>query len=144
MILLTHPDLNDPGGVSAYINKIKDKLSVPVFHFVVGKRPSRENFLIRLFKDYYLFIKNVKNSQIKIVHVNPSLKPKSFFRDGIFVLLAKFFRKKVIVFFHGWDATFEKQIERRYLWVFKFLYGKSDAFIVLANDFKNKLEFWGF
>jgi len=95
-----------------------------------------------MFHDYYKFVKCLKTNNIDLVHINPSLDLKSFIRDGIFALIAKVNKKKTVVFFRGWEKSFEARIEHSFVWMFKFFFGKSDAFIVLAEQFKKTLERW--
>jgi len=145
-VLITHPDFEDRGGVSNLYKKLKNKFNVPILHFIVGKRPEEKYFFSkfwRLIYDYYKFIKCIKANNIDLVHINPSLDPKSFIRDGVFACLAKLMKRKTVVFFHGWQKSFERFIKRYFIWLFKFFYGKSDAFIVLADEFKIMLRKWG-
>jgi len=145
-VLITHPDFEDPGGVSNYYKILQYKFSIPIVNFIVGKRPKKRGLLsqiFRIFHDYYKFIKILKTSNIDLVHINPSLDLKSFIRDGIFALLARINKKKTIVFFRGWQKSFEAHIESNFIWMFKFFFGKSDGFIVLANEFKRTLQRWG-
>jgi glycosyltransferase involved in cell wall biosynthesis len=53
-------------------------------------------------------------------------------------------QRKTILFIRGWSKAFELKMERRGLWIFKVLYGKVNALIVLSAEFKKKLETWGF
>lgn len=145
-VLITHPEFKDPGGVSNYYKKLKNKFKIPIIHLIVGKRTREKGFLLRIFRmfyDFYEFVKCLKKNGIDLVHINPSLDWKSFVRDGIFVLLAKFKKKKTVVFFRGWEKSFETHIERNFVWMFKLFFGKSDVFIVLSENFKKKLERWG-
>lgn len=144
-VLITHPDFEDSGGVSNYYKHLRGKFSIPVQHFIVGKRPMEKGFLrlvSRMFVDYRRFVKCLRKNDIDLVHVNPSLDLKCFIRDGIFALLARANRKKVVVFFHGWRKPFEAQIEHYLLWLFRYFFGKIDAFIVLSKEFKETLERW--
>jgi glycosyltransferase involved in cell wall biosynthesis len=86
----------------------------------------------------------LKKDECEIVHVNPSLAFKALLREGIFLLLTRMYKKKAIVFFRGWQKSFESSIGHSGLWLFRFLYGKIQAFIVLSEEFKNTLEAWGF
>ena len=145
-VLITHPEFEDPGGVSNLYKQLQNKFKIPTLHFIVGKRTREKGFLSRIFRmfhDYYKFVKCLKTNNIDLVHINPSLDLKSFLRDGMFALLAGVNKKKIVVFFHGWKSSFEAHIERRFVWMFKFFFGKSDAFIVLAEEFKKTLERWG-
>lgn len=146
-VLLVHPDFSDPGGVAGYFKHFEHKFKMPLSHFFVGSRPIEKGLLQksrRILLDYYNFIMLLKNDSVRLVHLNPSLDPKSMFRDGIFVLLANASGKKTIVFFHGWHKSFETAIERYYLSIVKCIFKKVNIFIVLSNDFRQKLQEWGF
>ena len=95
--------------------------------------------------DQIYFNRKLKNKSIKLVHINPSLTTKSFLRDGFFAWQAKKNKKKLLVFFHGWEKIFERKIDNNSVLKKFFLhtFGKADAFIVLASDFKNKFREWG-
>lgn len=145
-VLITHPDFKDPGGVAAHYAKLKDKFQIPVQHFIIGKRAEEQDgvipLLFRAISDYYRFVKTLRTNDHDVIHTNPSLDFKAFIRDGIFALLGKLLGKKVVVFFHGWQKPFESTLQRYGLWLFKFLYGKANVFIVLAVEFKEVLESW--
>ncbi|MDG5467420.1 glycosyltransferase [Deltaproteobacteria bacterium IMCC39524] len=145
-VLILHPDLRRLGGIECYYTKMWKHYSVPVQHFTIGRRPGeRGHFLkiYRLFKDYFSFLNTLSNCNIDIVQVNPSFEFKSFVREGLFVVLAKFKKKKTITFFRGWDKGFEGKINNHYLWLLRALYGKTDAFIVLSDGFVRTLKGWG-
>jgi glycosyltransferase involved in cell wall biosynthesis len=74
--------------------------------------------------------------------LNPSLGKNALSRDKIFLKITKLFRKKVIVFIHGWDLEHEKQIDTDPYKYFK-SYFKVDIFLVLSSEFKLKLLEWG-
>jgi glycosyltransferase involved in cell wall biosynthesis len=75
--------------------------------------------------------------------INPSLDlGKSFHRDALFIIIARFLNKKPIVFFHGWFDPYEEKIKKS-KWeqfVFKLSYAKVKNYIVLGSTFKNKLQ----
>ena len=145
-ILILHPEFEDPGGVSDLYKSLQNKFKIPTLHFIVGKRTREKVFLLRIFRmflDYCKFVKCLKTNNIDLVHINPSLDLKSFIRDGIFALLARVNKKKTVVFFHGWKRSFEASIERNFIWMFKFFFGKCDVFIVLSDEFRKTLERWG-
>jgi len=145
-VLITHPDFDDPGGVSNIYKQLHNKFKIPTLHFMVGKRTKESGLLPRIFRifhDYYEFVKCLRTNNIDLVHINPSLDLKSFMRDGMFALLAKVNKKKIVAFFHGWQKSFEAHIERGFIWIFKFFFGKCDAFIVLSKEFRKTLKKWG-
>ena len=146
-VLIAHPEFKNPGGVSNYFDILKDKFEIQTEHFIIGKRIGEKKYLstiFRLFQDYIRFIKVLKSEQYDIIHINPSLNFKGIVRDGIFILFVKFYKRKVIVFFHGWQKEFEKKTRNSKLLIFRKIYKGADAFIVLAIEFKKKLQEWGF
>ncbi len=144
-VLITHPDFLDPGGVSNFYNNLRNNFSMPIHHFIVGRRQSEAGqmkSLSRFAGDYVHFARALRGNNVDVVHINPSLDLKSFIRDGLFVVLAKSFGKKVVVFFHGWQKPFQEKIESHYLWTFRRLFGRADAFVVLSNEVMNTLRRW--
>jgi len=143
-VVITHPDAR--GGVSNYYRLLRGRFTVPVHHFIIGRTLGEQGHLqrtVRRLADYWKFRAVLKKNSIDLVHLNPSLDSKSFIREGFFALLARARKKKIIVFFHGWKKPCEVRIERYFLWVFNWFYGKADALIVLSNENKEKLERWG-
>jgi len=58
----------------------------------------------------------------------------------LFLILAKFRKKKVIVFMHGWEDYYEDKIKKsRFLSKLFSFYNKADAFFILGDVFKEKL-----
>jgi len=62
----------------------------------------------------------------------------------VFLLLARWAGKKVIVFFHGWDSGLETCLASWRLSVFREVYFRADAMIVLGREFRAKLRGWGY
>ena len=93
-------------------------------------------------RDLYRFVGKIGNEEDTVVHVNPSLDPKSLMRDGLFIMIAKLFGKKTLVFFRGWHAEWEEQIDKKWRRLFRIVFGRADAFIVLSEAFKLKLRSW--
>jgi glycosyltransferase involved in cell wall biosynthesis len=146
-VLVVGVDTEKQGGVANYYSIFKKYCSKKVRYFTIGSRKGESNFvdtLFRIVKDYYFFIKNLKTQKYKIIHINPSLDAKSIIRDGIFIIISKIMKRKIIVMFRGWDDKFEKKMEKYFLPIFKFVYFKSDALIVLGSLFKEKLISWGY
>jgi len=143
-ILVVTPYLQGFGGVANFYKAVFPLLKEGHFSidsFVVGSANSK----IKLFHplaNQFNFHKKIQ-SGYALVHLNPSLNIKSFIRDGVLIQQAKNQGIPVIVFFHGWDKNFAQRVESFLLPLFRAVYGKSDAFIVLASEFKNKLRSWG-
>ena len=145
-ILISVPSLKkDPGGVSNYYNAILPHLSkrpgIRVATFETGSTHGR-NWPFHKLTDQIRFIKTLLTIMPDLVHVNPSLNLKSFIRDGLYILWARLLGIKVLVFFRGWEASFEKKVSRIFWPFFSLTYRKADAYIVLGNSFKEKLISW--
>ncbi|HVG40793.1 MAG TPA: glycosyltransferase family 4 protein, partial [Chitinophagaceae bacterium] len=97
--------------------------------------------VFRLIINYFNFIYKLSANRYDLVHVNPSLARNSFYRDLIFIFLARLLGVKVLVFFHGWYNEYEQKIKDNFLksFLFKSTYAKADKFIVLSQIFKDKL-----
>jgi glycosyltransferase involved in cell wall biosynthesis len=148
-ILLSVPGITARGGVTTYFQVIKKEYTFDVIYLMRGNRtyPSRSNIandLYRIVRDTFVFLYHVAFKSYDLVQTNTSFYRNSIMRDSVFIVLAKLFKVKTIVFFHGWDETLEKNIEKRLLKLFKYFYFKADACIVLSVDFKNKLTEWGY
>jgi len=145
-VLIIHPEFADPGGITNYFSSLSNVFSIEVNHFAMGRRVSEKTFLataLRLFRDYANLMKLLKQKHYDLIQVNPSLNFKALTRDGLAILLVKFYKIKTIVFFHGWEESFENKLAGIKLRLYLILYKKADAFIVLSSHAKNKLRQWG-
>lgn len=146
-ILINTPVINKIGGLANYYNTIKDKFIEDVDFFTIGSRFKHKNIwqtTIRFIKDNQKFYIKLRNNNYDIIHLNPSLDFKSIFRESIFILISKLFHIKVLVMFHGWDKKFENLLMKYFLFLFKIIYFKSDAMVVLSSEFKDILKKWGY
>jgi glycosyltransferase involved in cell wall biosynthesis len=144
-VLIVTKDLDCKGGVGVFFNALNKKFTMPVTFFIAGSRAREVNFftgVIRFFYDYIKFISII--STYSLVHINSSMRPKAIMRDAVFLLFAKAARKKTIVFVHGWDIDVIKVIEKYFLWLYKAVFFRTDAFIVLSRDFTSILRTWGY
>jgi glycosyltransferase involved in cell wall biosynthesis len=145
-VLVEHPDLQRLGGIEAYLLKLFPHLNVPYESFSIARRPGETGLLsrmTRIFRDYRRYWAVLSDRTIKLVHLNPSLERKSFYREAMFLLLARLRGKKTLVFFHGWNPDFQQRLDRNKGRLFRLLYGRADAFIVLAASFADRLRSWG-
>ncbi|NQU05946.1 MAG: glycosyltransferase, partial [Calditrichaeota bacterium] len=146
-ILCTGPELIIPGGVTSYLRTLQPHLGDMLDYFIVGARGQQEgllNKIYRMFKDYWGFSRTLCRRDYDLIHLNPSFGTKALLRDGIFLLISKMLRKKVVIFIHGWDESCEYRIRKRWLWLFRCVYFHANAFIVLAEEFKSKLRSFGY
>lgn len=144
-ILINVPNLTKHGGVANYYHSIQNYLDKEVEYNIIGSLTEKEGFvhkIINTISGWYKFLLKILN-KYDLVVLNPSLDYQSLFRDGIYLLIAKIFKIRIIVFFRGWNVEIEKNIGRKFLYLFK-LFCLADAIIVLSTDFKQKLMEWGF
>ena len=148
-ILLLVPASSVLGGVTTYINILKKEFTVDIDYLVRGNRtyPFRKgkisNFF-RFLKDVFLFILTLMVRRYKLIQTNTSFDKHGIFRDSFYVLISKLFFQKVLVVYHGWDNDFVNLVERKYLKLFKFIFFKANAFVVLSSEFKDTLIKWGY
>ena len=140
-ILVLTPHLVQKGGVSNYFNTLSlDKYPGIKYYFVNNELANKlwKKILFLSF-NYTKFIFTVL--RYDLVHINPSLNFKSYFRDMVFVVISRLFFKKIIVFFRGWDEKFESQIikSKFQLFLFRATYGSVNGYIVLGDCFKTKI-----
>lgn len=141
-VLVTVPPLDRPGGVANYYLTLRNYFPDNIEYFTAGSQADNQGVLAtttRLLSDYYKFYKRIRRGNYDLVHLNPSLGPKAIIRDGIFLLITKALGYKSVVFIRGWDAGFERTLRKYWLAVFRYVYRKADAVIVLGDEFRNKL-----
>lgn len=146
-VLITGPNLTRLGGVAQYYANLLPHLGAGVEYFSVGSRTEDEGgirVLARLLGDYWRFLLRLLKGKYDLIHVNPSLRGKAVLRDGMFLLIAKFLRRPVLVFVHGWDSDFEQTLRGFHGFLFRVIYFRADAFIVLAREFMAHLQTMGY
>jgi len=147
-VLITVPDLTLTGGVAIMFRALRNHFSPSVDYFTVGRRRSetRTYFKIkRVIRDYRNYCHTLKYEDYSAVQINPSLKKSALIRDALFLIIAKNKKKKVIVFFHGWDWKLANKLSTGVIGsIFKKVFFSADAIIVLANDFAKKLQDMGY
>lgn len=140
-ILILIPHL--PGGVASYFKTLKLENYQNISYFMVNsaKPEIKVITLCRLFLNYFIFSYKIISNRYELIHLNPSLGKRSFYRDSIFIIISRILNRNTLVFFHGWLEEFEKKIKENKIKknIFKYSYAKADKFIVLSGFFKKKL-----
>jgi glycosyltransferase involved in cell wall biosynthesis len=143
-ILVTVPHLSLPGGVTGLFNLLELNKNEKISYFSVNF--NSKNWSVLLLPVVYLkFIFFVR--KVDVVHINPSLDAKSFYRDLVFSFISKIiFKKKTIIYWHGWQDFFFNKIKKSTLKtkLFQLTFGKADCQIVLANKFSKDLKSIGY
>jgi glycosyltransferase involved in cell wall biosynthesis len=146
-VLLTTPDLEVSGGVAQCFRALRSHLSPGVEYVTTGARKPGERGVRcgwRMLCDYWRLYRRLRSGSYDLVHLNTSLAPKALLRDGLSLLLAKSLGYRVLVFLHGWDPACELMIRRRFLPLFRWVYFRADACIVLATQFQSVLREFGY
>lgn len=142
-ILILVPDLSLPGGVANYYNTLQLEKNTNINYFFVNKSKSQSSLgtAFRLITKYVHFFYILIKNRYKVIHVNPSLDKRSFYRDSVFLVIARILNRKTLVFFRGWLDSFESQIKasRVKSFLFRNSYAKANKYIVLSNLFRKKL-----
>jgi glycosyltransferase involved in cell wall biosynthesis len=141
-ILVLLPDLRIDGGVTNYFRTLELDRQPNITYFFVNRAGTSSNVsrVLSAILIGLVFIRRVTRSDM--VHVNPTLDFRSFYRDMWFIFVAKLFRKRVLVFFRGWDQEFEQIIKRSRVRsaLFRYTYGRVNAYCVLGQNFARKLR----
>jgi glycosyltransferase involved in cell wall biosynthesis len=146
-VLVNIGDLRKKGGVASYFLAVKPYLGRNVSYFTIGSRVSDKTIvssMTTILRDYLSFIYKLHRERPDLVQLNPSLTHKAIIRDAVFLLIVKLFRIKIIVFMHGWDPKCERYIRKYFSSLFQIVYFQADAFIVLSNEIKAKIEKMGY
>ena len=142
-ILLNTIPVTSPGGVADHFLGLRDKFQNEVIYNYIGGKSRNKFFALNQMADYIKFAMKILSNRPDLIHLNPSLNKKAIIRDALFLLIAKLFNKKIIVFWHGWKISDERLITINYSRLFKFVYNMANAHIVLCTDFKSRLIAWG-
>lgn len=92
----------------------------------------------RMLKDYWHFLRTLGTHDV--VHLNPSMSRKPFFRDMVFMYLVTLRHKPTVVFWHGWDWEFFGRVKSKYMTLMGSTFGKADAMIVLSSEMEKALK----
>jgi len=143
-ILITAPSLdtkNNVSGVSSVVNNILVTTELNYIHFEVGKQDKEKRGLKWILKQFYLpislFIVFLKN-KTDLFHLNAPLNKLSIIRDFTLLVVAKIFRKKTILHFHGGEFLI-KIPENKVLFNFLKLYFRLGDKIITLSSYEKEL-----
>ncbi len=106
-VILCGPSLLAVSGVSTHLNQLLNSSLSNEFnllHFQVGSEGRGESKFgkaWRLFSSPVYFSKFILDEKPSLILLNTSLEPKSFWRDLVYLFVAKLLKKKVIYQVHG-------------------------------------------
>lgn len=137
-ILSVGCEYKNPKGGVAQVMKNYEEYIFPEFKCVVnsGGNNKVEKLFKALFGWFGMLFKLTFDKKIKIVHIHTA-SYNSFKRSALFLKLAKFFGKKVILHIHG--GGFKEYYATNPSWITKIL-NSSDAIITLSESWKEYYE----
>lgn len=143
-ILIVCPDLKRVGGVANHYLGLNDHWSHAIEYIYYGKRTQYKIHPFFLFPyDLLVFLLRIIFKKYDLIIINPSLRKYQLFRDGMYLIIAQMFGKKVVTFFHGWDDVWMEQIKKKPE-LFRLIYDKSKMIYVLCTKFRQDLITCGF
>lgn len=142
-ILINTPylKLHGLGGVGNHYLGLRDYWSGEVVYNQVGKRNrgAKKGFLYLPY-DIIKFIFYIFSFKPNVILLNPSIAKSAINRDFIFLNIAKFFGKKVVIFTHGFNKDNIKKIGENRL---ANNFNKCESIILLAKEFETIVRSWG-
>lgn len=131
-VLTIGPHINEKGGISQVIKTYSSFFSP--FHIISTSK--KGNTCLKVIFLTFAIIKCATiltfNPNIKIVHIHTA-SDNSFKRKTIFIAIAKFFRKKIILHIHGGNfKNFYSTNPKRISYILQ----KADLIIALSNGWK--------
>jgi glycosyltransferase involved in cell wall biosynthesis len=106
-VLLLGPARTAVSGVSTHLNQLFDSTLTGHFHlsqFQVGsegRTEGRAGTLVRMITSPFAFAACLIRSRPRIVHINTSFDSKAYWRDLVYLGMAKGLRRKVVYQVHG-------------------------------------------
>ncbi len=135
------------GGVSSYFRCLDGHLTSRVRYVSIGGQKTSRTLVERtrlLGGDLALLRAQLRDPELRVVHLNPSMVWKAFFREAIHLVAARRSGKKVLVFWHGWNEPFAERVRRGFRrMIFDRTYAHADCHIVLAARFRSQLQALG-
>ncbi|MCY1635013.1 glycosyltransferase family 4 protein [Marinifilum sp. D737] len=145
-VLVLTPKFSVAGGVSEFNRMLFDysKNDLVAFYLTsIGKSANAIQQIVYTIWDFVRFFFTLAFKKIDVVHVNPSLGKNAIRRDAIFIWIAKLFKKKVFVHWHGWNPDNEFLLDQYNKFLKRTLF-KADHIKFLASSFQDKFIEKGF
>ncbi|MBE6379691.1 MAG: glycosyltransferase [Lentisphaerae bacterium] len=144
-VLIFVPKLSLAGGIANYYRKIRDFLPGEYYLFEKSQAKTLPGKLLATVYDLLRFICLLYSGEFQAVCLNPSLKPLVVKREAVYAFIAKkLFRRKLIIFWHGWREDYADELEKTNLQWFKKRYFCADKMLVLISQVRQKLADWGY
>jgi glycosyltransferase involved in cell wall biosynthesis len=139
-VLLLGPARTALSGVSTHLNLLFESVSSDfcLSQFQVGsegRAESRTRTLLRLATSPFALAACLLRSRPRIVHINTSFDPKGYWRDLVYLAVAKALRRKVVYQIHGGALPGEFFAHSRALTaLLRYVLSWPDAVVVLGRS----------
>lgn len=157
-VLIVRDRASAGGGIFNYYQAVGPYLASEIRFVGVGKphsfygrerSPINRFTAVRLLCDWLTLLVNILCFRPDLVHVNPGLDVKTFRalrRDAVNLLIARLFRRRVLVFWRGWDNSWlgKPEFPGGNRGILCRIYKQATAQVVLSERFKRDLTNWGF
>lgn len=140
-VILVGTSLTGVGGISTHMKQIFYSVLAEELRFIVfqvGSEGLKESVMQKIVRFVFSPIKFsclLIKSKAQIVHVNTSIVPMSFWRDAVYVCVARIMGKKIIYQVHGGKLP-QDFVQNRYVFgkIFKWLLRSNNITVVLLGQ----------
>ena len=137
-VLFLVPSFSLIGGVANHYLGLHDYWTENIKYCFLGHRHGIPAFFW-LIPDYFIFLFKIILFRPQLIVINPSFRIYMLYRDGVYLLLAKLMRKKVVCFMHGWDISLANKVEKNPSF-YNMVFGQADLTYVLCKDYLEQLQ----
>ena len=145
-VIITSPSLDEKqnvSGVSAVTKFIiGNNESSHYIHFELGKKDNEKRGLgniTRIFRNLVEWNKLLRKQKEAIIHYNFPLSKPSILRDPLFMLIARAYKKKMVIHVHGGNFLTAEYTPFYLKWILKRVFSMSLPVIVLSDMEKELL-----
>lgn len=139
-VIITSPSIdtkNNIGGISNVTSSlIIENKQINYIHFVVGKKDNQKRNIIWFLNQFNIIFSFVslllRKKEVQICHFNLALASFSILINIVIIIIAKFFKKKVIVHLHGGALNFKEDLPFIQKYIIRKIINLSDKVIVLG------------
>jgi glycosyltransferase involved in cell wall biosynthesis len=145
-VLLLGPSRSAVSGVSTHLNQLFDsdlRVCFDLHHFQVGGEGRDETPLgtiMRLATSPIALARAISRTRAEIVHINSSLEPKAYWRDLVYLAVARLMHRKVVWQVHGGALPTDFLPGRLGLMWLRRTLGAAHALVVLAQAERRNYE----
>jgi glycosyltransferase involved in cell wall biosynthesis len=140
VVLLLAPHRSGVSGVCTHLNQLLDSAlgaDFELVHFQVGSEGRHEGFLgrwLRLAVSPFTLFATILFRQVSVVHVNTSMNARAYWRDLLYVAIAKLLRARVLYQVHGGKLPHEfAGRSRRFTQFVRWTLHLPDVIVLLAQ-----------